>query len=379
MMHLHFLGNPLEKYFWFLGILSVGFLFRALLSKLISRLVYRFLKNYSKGEIGFEKLLALIKSPLSASISLLTIYFAFLPLKFPEQWNLAPVNEFGLRMVLIKGFQVSICITITWVLLRLVDFFALVMRHKAMLTESKTDDQIVPFVREAFKVFVVIFSVFFMLGAIFKLDITSLIAGLGIGGLAIALAAKESLENLLGSFTIFFDKPFIIGDLIKTGSLEGNVERIGFRSTRIRTLDKTFVTVPNKKLVDTELDNLSLREIRRVKFDFGLKYNSPSESLKKIISRTRQYIHDHADTTEECYVHLFEYKEFSISIRVLFFIKVADWETYMNARQEINFAIMQIVKEEGCEFSNPMALNDPTGLSKKAGPPGDEINGTINV
>lgn len=371
MMHLQFLGNPLEKYLWFLGILSAGFLFRALLSKWISRLMYRILKNYSKGEIGFEKLLGLIKSPLTASLSLLTIYFAFLPLKFPAEWNLAPVSEFGLRLFLWKGFQVSICCTLTWVLLRLVDFFALVMLHRASATSSKSDDQIIPFIREAFKVFVVIFSIFFMLGAIFKLDITSLIAGLGIGGLAIALAAKESLENLLGSVTIFFDKPFVIGDLIKVGSLEGNVERIGFRSTRIRTLEKTFVTVPNKKLVDSELDNLSLREIRRVKFDFGIKYNAPPEKLQVIISRLKHFIQNHENTTEECYVHLYEYKEFSISIRVLFFIKVADWETYMNTRQEINFAIMQMVREEGCEFANPIPVSDPAGISKNS-PSGGE-------
>jgi MscS family membrane protein len=364
MMHFQFLGNPIENYFWFLGIIAVGFLFRTLMSKWISRVMFRLLKSYAKGEIGFENLLELIKGPLSASISLITIYFAFIQLKFPEQWNIPAVDEFGLRMILSKGFQISLCITVTWIILRLVDFLGLVFFHKAVLTASKSDDQIVPFIREAFKVLIVIFSIFFILGAIFKLDITSLIAGLGLGGLAIALAAKESLENLLGSFTIFFDKPFVIGDLIKIGDIEGNVERIGFRSTRIRTLEKTYVTVPNKKLIDTELDNLSLREVRRVKFDFGLKYTSQQNSIQNIISRIKKFILKHPDVTEECYVHLYAYKDFSISIRVIFFIKVADWETYMNAREQINFAIMDIVRNEGCDFSNPIAGVDPKMLSQ---------------
>jgi len=368
MMHLQFLGNPIENYFWFIGIIAVGFFFRSLLSKLISKGMYRFLKTYAEGEVGFEKLLGLIKRPLSTVLSLLTVYFAFNQLNFPQQWQIPPVEEFGLRMALSKIFQVALCLSITWIVLRLVDFFGLVLLHKAALTESKADDQIVPFIREAFKVIIVIFSFFFILGAIFKLDITSLIAGLGIGGLAIALAAKESLENLLGSFTIFFDKPFVTGDLIKVGNIEGNVERIGFRSTRIRTLEKTFVTVPNKKLVDTELDNLSLREVRRVKFDIGLKYQSPEASLTNIIKKIKAFILQHPDTTEECYVHLYAFKDISISIRVLFFVKVADWEVYMNAREQVNFAIMKIVADEGCEFCNTVAGIDAMGLHPEVKP-----------
>src|SRR6185369_10292037 len=124
-------------------------------------------------------------------------------------------------------------------------------------------DQLVPFLREAIKIIIGVFSFFFILGAVFHINIASLIAGLGIGGLAFALAAKETLENLLGSFTIFLDKPFVVGDVVKVGSAEGTIENIGFRSTRIRTLEKTLLTVPNKKMVDAELDNLTERVVRR--------------------------------------------------------------------------------------------------------------------
>ncbi|MGZ4049646.1 MAG: mechanosensitive ion channel family protein, partial [Bacteroidia bacterium] len=213
--------------------------------------------------MGYEKLLALLKKPLGIFILLISFYFAFNILTFPAEWNFTTIDHFGLRMLLYRAYQIGIIVTLTWVVLRVIDFFGLVLIYRASLTESKTDDQLVPFIKESIKVIVTIMAVFFILGAVFKLNIASLIAGLGIGGLAIALAAKESLENLLGSFTIFLDKPFVIGDLIRVGTLEGTVEKIGFRSTRLRTPEKSYVTVPNKKLVDGELDNLSLRIQRR--------------------------------------------------------------------------------------------------------------------
>ena len=96
---------------------------------------------------------------------------------------------------------------------------------------------------------------------IFNIDVTALAAGVGIGGIAIAMASKESLENLLGSFTIFFDKPFLVGDLVTTGNITGTVEKVGFRSTRIRTFDKSIVTVPNKNMISAELDNLGKEKL----------------------------------------------------------------------------------------------------------------------
>jgi MscS family membrane protein len=226
--------------------------------------------------------------------------------------------------------------------------------YRASLTESKSDDQLVPFVKESIKVIIVIFSVFFMLGAIFKLNIASLIAGLGIGGLAIALAAKESLENLLGSFTIFLDKPFIIGDLIRINGIEGNVEKIGFRSTRIRTLEKSFVTVPNKKLVDTELDNLSLRIQRRAKFSIGLTYDTKATQFKNIISEIQAYIEKHPHVLpNETRVRLHEFDASSLNIMVLYFVDTLEYDTYLDVREDINYKIIEIVENNGALFAYP--------------------------
>lgn len=287
-----FLGNSIEAYVWFAGIALIGLLFKRLLSKFLAYLGYKLMSKYAS-PIGYTKFNELVEKPIGIFILLITFYLAFDRLEFPNAWNLVPAERFGLRMIMFSGFQIAIIFSLTWIFLRLIDFFGLILMYKASLTESKADDQLVSFIKESLKVVLIILSIFFILGAVFKLNIASLIAGLGIGGLAIALAAKESLENLLGSFTIFLDKPFTIGDVVKIGSVEGTVEHIGFRSTRIRTVEKTYLTVPNKKMVDSELDNLSLRLQRRVKFDISLVYETSITQFKNIVADIQAYIDNH--------------------------------------------------------------------------------------
>jgi MscS family membrane protein len=351
--HRTILGNTVEDLCWFIGIIILGLVFQRLISRLLTFFVFKFLQKYSQG-VGYDKLLALLKRPMGILIMLISIYIAVNHLHFPAEWHVASLERFGIRMVLYRGFQISIILALTWILLRVADFFGLVLMYRASLTESKSDDQLVPFFKEAIKVVIIIFSVFFMLGAVFKLNIASLIAGLGIGGLAIALAAKESLENLLGSFTIFLDKPFIMGDLIKVGSVEGHVEKIGFRSTRIRTLEKSFVTVPNKKLVDTELDNLSLRTQRRASFSIGLTYDTRPDQFKNIVAEIQNFIDAHTNTLKgETRVRLYGFDSSSVNIKVLYFVDTMEYDVYLNIRQEINYKIMEIVENNGSSFAYP--------------------------
>jgi MscS family membrane protein len=347
------LGNTLEDICWFVGILLAGLVFQKLLSKLLTLFVFKFVQKYSKG-VSFEKFLVLVKRPMGLLVMLIAVYTAVAYLHFPEEWKLVSIEKFGVRLIIYRLFQIALIISVTWILLRMTDFFGLVLMFRASLTETKSDDQLVPFVKESIKVIIIIFSGFFMLGAVFKLNVASLIAGLGIGGLAIALAAKESLENLLGSFTIFLDKPFIIGDLIKVGGLEGHVETIGFRSTRIRTLEKSFVTVPNKKLVDSELDNLSLRTHRRAKYSIGLTYQTKAETFKNIVAEIHNFIENHSHTLKgETRVKLYDFGDSSVNINILYFVDTMEYDIYLNVRQEINYQIMEIVENNGSEFAYP--------------------------
>ena len=356
-----FLGNSLLSYLWFFGIILAGLIFKRGLSVLLTLTLFKFFKKkYSTG-VGYKQLLELLRRPVGMLILLITFYLAFDMLEFPSEWNLVPSEKFGWRMVLFSSFQIAIVLAITWILLRFIDFLGLVIVYKASLTQSKSDDQLVPFIRDSIKVVVVILSVFFILGAIFKLNVASLIAGLGIGGLAIALAAKESIENLIGSFAIFLDRPFVVGDVIRVGSLEGTVETIGFRSTRLRTAEKSFVTVPNKKLVDSELDNLSLRSQRRVLFNITLIPHTNQTQIKNIVGDLQGYITNHVHVYKEnIYVRFHDFNPAGVNILVSYFVNTMEYDVYLNVREEINYKIIEIINkhESAIAYATPTIVTN---------------------
>lgn len=356
IFRLVYFGNTVEAYIWFFGIILIGLLFRQLLSKIFSRFIFRFLKKYSIG-VGIEKFVELLQKPIGTFILLITFYIAFERLQVPKEWNLADRTHFGFRMIFFYAYQASIILSFTWIILRIIDFAGDIFLYKASLTESKADDQLIPFAKDFIKVLILILCVFFILGTVFHMNIASLVAGLGIGGLAIALAAKESLENLFGSFTIFLDKPFTAGDLIKIGNITGHVESIGFRSTRIRTLEKTYVSVPNKKIVEGELDNLSMRTMKRIKFTLGLVYKTSPEQLKKIINDIKASLSSHPLTTDDIEVFFYDFGVSSIDIHVLYYVDSNDWKVYAKVREEINFKIMDIVTANASAFAYPSMTN----------------------
>ncbi len=352
ILALEFLGNTVADYSWLVGAMFFAFIFQKYISRYLSNVLYRSIRKYVE-EISREELFNLIYKPLRLTIHLLVIYVASTHIEFPEEWNLEPADKFGLRMFLGRLYLFILIVSITWIFLRLVDFAGLVMMKKAEKTESKQDDQIVLFLREIIKILVVGFSFFVVLGVVFKLDIGAIVAGLGVGGLALALAAKESLENLLASFTIFADKPFVVGDLVQVGSIIGTVEKVGFRSTRIRTLEKSYLTLPNKKMVDAELDNLSLRTFRRSRFNISLLYSTKHEQILGIINDIQTYIDNHPRTNQEGKVRFVGFEESGLEIMIEYFVDTMDWLVYLDVKQEINLRIMEIVKKHGSDFAYP--------------------------
>jgi MscS family membrane protein len=339
----HYGQDTVAELCWCLGILLTGILFGKLITKGLVLLLYRFLKKYSGKTVGPDK------------IFLVAVYFAFDRLSFPSEWNLAADDKFGLKMILSRAFFGLFAIAFTLVLLRMVDFFGLVMKHRSLSARSKSNQQLVPFLVESLKVLIVVFSLFVALGSIFRINVASLIAGLGIGGLAVALAAKESVENLLGSFTIFLDKPFLVGDHVKVGTIEGNVESIGFRSTRLRTVEKTYLTVPNKKMVDAELDNYSLRTERRVRFMLHLVYSTSPEQLKQITAEIHSLFDSFPDILKtDRQVRLHGFGPHAVEMLVLFYLHSNDSNLYIEMLEKVNYGIMQIVKRNGSDFSHSL-------------------------
>ena len=351
-LNIEFFGNTVQNYIISISIVVLGLIFKGLISSILRKFLFKIVgdRNNEEGKSEFDNLL---KKPITYFLFLLIIYLASNMLSIPDSLNLVSSDELGLRMFFEKGFLLLLVSSIIYIVLQSVEYVGLRLAQKAAKTESKVDDQLIPFAIEIAKVLVVIFGVLIILGNIFGIDITALAAGLGIGGVAVALASKESLENLLGSFTIFFDKPFTVGDIITIGGITGVVEKVGFRSTRIRTFDKSLVSVPNKKMVDAELDNLGKRNVRRVKFYLGLTYDTKIDQIKKIVSEIENLIKNHRLTTENCMVKFQEFGASSLDILIVYFVNSPDWEDLTNVKQEINFEIMNIVKSNNSDFAFP--------------------------
>jgi MscS family membrane protein len=353
LLNQRFYGNKLENIVWCVGILIFGLLLKRVLSILLSHILFKLVKKESEN-LPLTYFLKLLRRPVEMFVMLIVLYTAFSFLRFPPQWHLVSVRQFGLRMFLLKSYQLLLITAITWVLMNFVNFFMLVVARRAERKGSAFNEQLLPFLKEVSKVFMVIFAFFFALGTTFNLDIASIIAGLGIGGLAVALAAKESLENLFASFTIFLDKPFITGDSIQVGDVQGTVEKVGFRSTRIRTFDKSSLTLPNKMMIDQPLDNLTQRRFRRAKFMIGLTYDTPPAIIQAICKDIREAIAANEMTkSEPGQVHFTDFAESSLNILVVFFVEALDWSEFNKVKEEINFTIIETVDRYNASFAFP--------------------------
>ena len=239
------------------------------------------------------------------------------------------------------------------VLYRIVDLFSAFLQSKADKTDTKLDDQLVPLVRKALRVLVIALGGVFVLQNL-DVDVGSLIAGLGLGGLAFALAAKDTVANLFGSITIFLDKPFQIGDWINAAGVEGVVEEVGFRSTRVRTFYNSLVSVPNAKIAAAVVDNYGLRQYRRTMATLGLTYDSSPDQVEAFCDGVRAIIKAHPDTRKDYYeVHFTGYGNSSLEIMVYFFFEVPSWSAELRGRHEIYLDILRLAEKLNVSFAFP--------------------------
>jgi MscS family membrane protein len=242
---------------------------------------------------------------------------------------------------------------IIWLGMKVAEYLGLIFSHRATHTDSKLDDQLVPFLVDLLKVLVAIVGVFIILSDVFNVNVTTLVAGLGVGGVALALASKDSLENLLGSFTIFFDQPFKVGDFVNFGGVTGTIEKVGFRSTRIRTPEKTYVTVPNRNIINSELDNFSERTHRRTRFNIGLTYSTSADQIKNICNDILEVLMENELTTNDPFVRFTGFGASSLDITINYLAYTKDYSDYLKLNESINFQIMEIVSKHGAEFAFP--------------------------
>jgi len=345
-----FWGNSIENYLWFVGIILVALVFKRLISKKLGQVIFKiFKRKEGDNALSVDQFFELMIKPVELLIVFVGLSFAAKMIHFPA----GAEGEIDIERIADVLIQMCLVFSVTWGILRLIDFVGVVLMEKAATTDSTADDQIIQFVKEALRIFTYIFAFLFVLGAVFKLNIGAMVAGLGIGGLAIALAAQDTLQNVIASFIIFFDKPFVVGDYIKVQGISGVVEKIGFRSTRIRTLEKSFLTMPNNMLISNVLDNMSLRTFRRSKFQIGLLYGTTSEQIKGVVTDLQAYIDEHDMTNQDGLVRFEEFGDSSMNITVLLYVDTQSYDEYMRVIEDINFQVMEIVSKHGSDFAFP--------------------------
>lgn len=356
-----FWGNTIKTYCIFGGTILLGLLFKRIVSRFFSQLLFKLFKKFA-AEVQMDTFIALLLRPIEFLITVFTFYLAVNQLDHPLEVSIRNYyklidkvkvpQQFTLGELIDKVFLFLIILSFFWIILRIIDFVAHVFMFRANKTQNKTDDQLVPFLKELFKFIIYFIGFFVLLGYVFEVNALSLITGLGIGGIAIALAAKESLENLIGSFTIFIDKPFTVGDLVKVDGVEGTIEKVGFRSTVLRSTDKTTIIIPNRAMIDGVLENLTRRNYRRVKFNIGLTYETNSTTIQKIIADINNFLTQNEHTTDHT-VTFDSFGDFALNIQVLYLVENIEFNNYLKVKEEVNFQIIAIVSQNGSDFAYP--------------------------
>jgi MscS family membrane protein len=292
----------------------------------------------------------LVVAPLQWFVLILIAVFSIDKLNFPTafQYQLYHINT---QLIFERTGITIIVLVFTWLQLRLIDFISLVLEAKTSLTEDKSDDQLIVFFRDFLKVILGIIGFLLLLKFTFGQNIGNLLTGLSIVGAALALAAKESLENVIASFIIFFDKPFKTGDELKVNLITGNVERIGLRSTRIRTADKTLVSVPNKQMVDSIVDNLSTRTERRAEINIELSQKTKSDDIKKTIEAIKLVLQQHNADLLSYTVVLKEMNKTGILISIEYLTPTIPIVQFDSLKEIIHLQIKELLEKNNIELS----------------------------
>ena len=329
--------NSIGDYCTILLIIASVWFFRRLLSNYFAGLLFRWLRGVLQ-KVDRVLFNDLVVDPLERFLLILVSVIMLYRLNFPPELNIS-IYKFDTKD-LINSFGTLILITsFTSLLLRAIDFAAILLEQKAGQTPDLSDNQLIVFFKDFFKVLLLILSLLMILRFAFGFDIGGLLTGLSIVGAAIALALKESLENLIASFIIFFDKPFITGDLVKVNAISGTVEKIGLRSTRIRTEQKTFVTVPNKQMVDTILDNISLRTQRRAELKIELATTNTPYLLQEFLERTRIILKN--DQILQSSVTLSDVRSNRIIVEIDYYTDAIPMIEFNTLRESVNLEILQ--------------------------------------
>jgi MscS family membrane protein len=336
-------GIGVDKYIVaFLFILG-GFVVRRLILIMMSRLGQLARKTRTALD---DIVIDALGQPLGAGAVLGGVWIAIAILPLPTE----PVDVHRLVHACLESAVVLVAI---WLGVRLVDRLGRRWRELAAKTETRLDDQIIPIATKSAKVFL------WIVGGVIVVQnmgysVASLLAAFGLGGAAIAFAAKDTLANFFGSIVIFVDRPFHIGDWIEVGEFEGTVEEIGLRTTRVRTFANSLITIPNATFTTKAVNNWSRMKKRRIKLTIGLTYDTPRDKLEKAVNAIREIVKQDEQIHQEFFmVYFTDFGAYSLDILVYCFSIVTGWSDHLRVREQVLLKIMDAVKGLGLSFAFP--------------------------
>lgn len=343
------------------GIMLGAYLLRWILDKAVFD---RMEKLAGRTRIRYDDLLVkALRLPISAIVFSTGIYFALLSLQLPEEpWDLPSILQEAWSITLL-GFAV-------WIFYRMIDMLVAIVEDLLAKEDEQTRKQFTPIIRGALR-----FVLFALAGILIVQNlgyqVTSLITGMGIGGLAVALAAQDTLANIFGTVVMLTDRPFLVGDWVQVDSYEGTVEEIGFRSTRIRTWAKSLIVVPNKLLTERHLENWSAMPKRRIKMTLSLTYGTTPEQMETFVNEIRNLLqNDPAVDKDVQMIYFTDFGAHSLDVMIYYFTVTTIWAEYLAERQRINLEFMRIARRVGVEFAFPtqtLHFGEPLNVHQDAG------------
>ncbi|MEZ5083518.1 MAG: mechanosensitive ion channel family protein [Bacteroidales bacterium] len=334
-----FYYNTVGEWAIALTILFGSFVLAKLIYWIFGNVIKRFTKK-TNTKID-DILVDMLEEPVVFALTIFGLWYGFRQLVFPDS-----INEWVNTV-----YHVIIAITITWLVARLVD--AIIREYLVPLaekTESTMDDQMIPVIRKGLR------AVIWILGIIVALNnagynVGALLAGLGIGGLALAMAAKDTVANIFGGITIFTDKPFKINDRVKLNGFDGNITEIGIRSTRLKTLEGRIVTIPNSKFTDGMVENVSVEPSRKVVLNLGLVYDTPAAKMEKAMELLKEIGTENPSLEDNVIVGFNNFGDFALGIIFIYYIK--NGEDIIGVQSAINLEIMRKFEEHQLEMAYP--------------------------
>lgn len=336
----------LPNYQWIciVALIILGFV-ADFLTQLIMGIVTLAWFRYSKKDATDEERKSTRKSwrPVGHLMQALVWYYGLYAFRLPP----------NVRIFLLHAIQVFAMVAAVLTAFRLIDLLCLYLARKALKTKTRFDDLLVPIVSRALKAVIACVAIL-ILAETYDLPVTGLITGLGVGGIAVALAAKDTISNIFGSLTVMLDRPFEIGDWIVTDGVEGSVEKVGLRSTRIRTFYNSIITVPNSLLITAKVDNMGSRRFRRIKTYLNIRYDTTPEQIDAFCEGVRELLRRHPYTRKDYYhVYLNQFNASSLDILLYCFLECPDWNVELRERHRLFIDIIKLAKSLHVEFAFP--------------------------